>query len=125
MRTIREATELNEDARGRLVASCLALAYRVLYYLLPIYITLVCCKDRGHAAAGRLMARDYMYNMTGASVRQGAGVDRRVGVEAGALSPRAVTRFMDGVAAARGVTVCTLCGQWRSAKTVSRLHCML
>jgi hypothetical protein len=42
--------------------SCLALAYRVLYYLLPIYLTLVCCKDRGHAAAGRLMARDY--NMT-------------------------------------------------------------
>ena len=54
-----------------------------------------------------------------------AGVDRRVGVEAGALSPRAVTRFMDGVAAARGVTVCTLCGRWRSAKTVSRLHRML
>lgn len=44
---------LHEDA------SCLAVAYRVLYYLLPIYITLVCCKDRGHAAAGRLMARDY------------------------------------------------------------------
>lgn len=68
------------------------------------------------------MARDY--NMTGASVTAGR---RRVhvGVEAGALSPRAVTRFMDGVAAARGVTVCTLCGRWRSAKTVSRLHCML
>jgi hypothetical protein len=49
------------SSRGQLSEdlSCLALAYRVLYYLLPIYITLVCCKDRGHAAAGRLMARDY------------------------------------------------------------------
>ena len=32
--------------------SCLQIAYRALYYLLPIYLTLVCCKDRGHAAAG-------------------------------------------------------------------------
>ena len=50
-----------QPSRGQLGEdlSCLEIAYRALYYLLPIYLTLVCCKDRGHAAAGRLMARDY------------------------------------------------------------------
>ena len=61
MQTYRNPNVGGRLSRGQLSEelSCLAIAYRALYYLLPIYLTLVCCKDRGHAAAGRLMARDY------------------------------------------------------------------